>query len=497
MKKAFHILLCFLLCLVIGQEAYAQQLDSAVRTALDSRLAEYFKALEHENTDVRKEECDFLISTCSDSLIRQYVALSVYEHYRDSKIMGTEAVAIHVYDRWFSDGKVKMRNEMEQLAAKVYADFNRSSLIGNMAPELVMQDVEGNIRSVYGDDSSPGRYSILYFYDTDCVTCKINTALLRNLLETDEFHVDLLAVYADNDEGQWRKYVKEQLDIKAGNVMILHLWDPEAESDFQRKYGVLQTPRMFLIAPDGTIIGRGLDVPALSVMLHGIFDEVKLEYGTRESEALFDRIISRPASAQEISETADMLASASLQKGDTVLCRQLLGDLLYYLAPKTDEASRDGLDHLIDTYILGRGDIWKSPDDSVKVIGYAGMMDDLLSRSRPGTRIDGITLPGTLLRHHKAKETRINLRKIRGRRNVTIFYTQGCHVCAAEKSAAAALAAQDKSVRVFMVNVDEVSGDSPDLAGRMFDTFDLSSLPFIIETDKKGNITRRYASLIK
>ena len=119
-----------------------------------------------------------------------------------------------------------------------------------------MQDAEGNIRSVYGDKASDGRFSILYFYDTDCVTCKANTALLRNLLETEDFPVNLVTVYADDDEVQWRKYVKEQLDIKSGNLSLLHLWDPEMESDFQRKYGVLQTPRMFLIAPDGTIIGR-------------------------------------------------------------------------------------------------------------------------------------------------------------------------------------------------------------------------------------------------
>ena len=496
MNRILHILIYVLLCFTVVETLHAQSLDSATRVALDNRLAEYFQALERENTDVKKEECDFLISTCTDSLMRQHVALAVYEYYRDSKVMGTEAVAIHVYDKWFRDGKVKMRSDMEHLAAKVYADFNRSSLVGKKASELVMQDAEGNIRSVYGDKASDGRFSILYFYDTDCVTCKANTAFLRNLLETEDFPVNLVTVYADDDEVQWRKYVKEQLDIKSGNLSLLHLWDPEMESDFQRKYGVLQTPRMFLIAPDGTIIGRGLDVPALSVMLHGIFDEVMLEYGSKESEVLFDRIISEPVSAHEVSETADMLAAASLEKGDTLMCRQLIGDLLYYLAPKTDEGSRDGLDYVIDMYILGRGDLWKSEDDSVKVIGYAQMMDDLLSRARPGTRIAGIRLSGMLLTHSRTKKVEMNLQRIRGKRNVIIFYTQGCHVCAAEKSMAAELVTQDKSARVFLVNVDEVLKDSPELATRMFETFDLSSLPFIIETDKKGNITHRYISLI-
>ena len=47
---------------------------------------------------------------------------------------------------------------------------------------------------------------------------------------------------------------------------------------------------MFLISPDGTILGRGLDAQALSMMLHSIFDEVELEYGSDESIALYDGI---------------------------------------------------------------------------------------------------------------------------------------------------------------------------------------------------------------
>ena len=66
----------------------AQQLDSTVRIALDSRLAEYFSAIERAGTDVQKGECDFLIETCTDSLMRQHVAVSVYEHYRDSRSWG-------------------------------------------------------------------------------------------------------------------------------------------------------------------------------------------------------------------------------------------------------------------------------------------------------------------------------------------------------------------------------------------------------------------------
>jgi hypothetical protein len=45
---------------------------------------------------------------------------------------------------------------------------------------------------------------------------------------------------------------------------------------------------------------------------------------------------------------------------------------------------------------------------------------------------------------------------------------------------------------IFLVNVDDLLRTDPSLANRLFDTFDLSSLPFLLETDRRGIILRRY-----
>jgi hypothetical protein len=89
----------------------AQELDSLTQKALSEKLSEYYLAMEREGTDVQKQECDFLIDAATDSLVRQYVALDIYDHYMNSPVMGSEAVAIHVLDNWFMTGKVKMKSE--------------------------------------------------------------------------------------------------------------------------------------------------------------------------------------------------------------------------------------------------------------------------------------------------------------------------------------------------------------------------------------------------
>lgn len=474
----------------------AQQLDSTVRVALDTRLKEYFSAIEREGVEVQKGECDFLIETCSDSLMRQHVAQSVYEHYVSSPVMGAEAVAIHVFDKWFATGKVRMGNDTEMMSARIFAEFNRQSQVGEKAPELTMESLDGSLVSLFGPEDNAGRFRILYFYDSSCATCKVQTILLRHLLQDEDFPVDLYAVYASDKKEDWQSYVDNQLDINVSKARVFHLWDPELDSDFQRKYGVIQTPRMFLIAPDGTILGRGLDAQALSQMLHSIFDEVELEYGSDEAIALYDGIFGQGAvSVQDVENIADHIASATLERGDTLMFRQMTGDLLYYLSLQTGEGFKEGMDRLIDGYILSRGDVWKSSDDSLKVIGMAQMYDDLLARSTPGKQVVDMKLPARLHAGGKVKSGDYRLRKLRGEVNYIMFVTDGCHVCAAEKEAAAILSAADKKIKVLMVNVDDVLATDPALAGRMFDSFDLSSLPFVLKTDQKGRILQRYICL--
>ena len=490
MKRLFTILFTFLGLVLTSR---AQQLDSAKRVLLDEKISEYVAAIETAGADVQKEECDFLIGSSTDSLVRQHVALRLYDHYMSSKVMGAEAVAIHIFDTWFLPGIVKMESDIDLMTARVYADFNRQSQIGMPAPELTMETISGDVVTLFpAGEHVKDRHSVLFFYDTDCAKCKVESILLSHLLEEEDYSIDFYAIYTGDNRESWEAYVAERFDFPTGRTKVTHLWDPTLDSDFQRKYGILQTPRMYLIRPDQVIKGRDLDTYALALMLNEILAHPDLDYGNPLMEPLFDNLLAQPTETG-VKATADYLAQSQLHAGDTTMCRQLLGDFLYYLAPKTGQAMKEGTKYLIDEYILGRNDIWNTADDSLKVVGFAEILDDLLSKSVPGSRIADLKVPGEYLTKGKVQFKAKKLRKLKGELNIVVFHTNGCNICAAEIKAARANVSDKKNV--FLVNVDDIFASDPALASRLFDQFDLSTLPHILLTNKKGYILGRYISL--
>ena len=244
---------------------------------------------------------------------------------------------------------------------------------------------------------------------------------------------------------------------------------------------------------------------------------------------------------------AKALESSTLAKSDTLSFKHLEGDLLYWLTSRRDELSKEGALPFINEYILSRPGIWNTQDDTLKVVGLARMMKDLLSRTPVGSKLpkakdlisksssaesqsnttvwpDRIQEQGEVNNRNQASDRSLEqvdvsdkahgdhtliqprndanalfLRdwtrkwnRLRRKGGYIVFHTEGCPVCKAELSAADSL-----GLRTLDVNVDEIMVTNPALAKSLLDTFDLSSMPLILQVGRHGIILRRYLSFIQ
>ena len=487
-------ILTSVICLMPVPAMASAQLDTAVTEALGKKLDEYILAIGKEPAQVKCEEVDFLIGSCSDSLVRQFTALKLYSGYVESKLMGDETVAIHIYDRWFAPGEVKMHSEIDFLNARIFAEFNRQSLIGNRAPELVMEDMDGRMVSLFGDTGYGGRLSVLFFYDSGCPTCKAESIMLRNILGESKYKVDFYAVYTGQSKEAWLGFISGYLRFDNPGCRVVHLWDPEVKSGYQMKYGILQTPGLFLVSKTGVILGRKLDSFALKQLLDIYCSPA--EYGSEESAAFYDMLFSgygKNPGCSQVKSVCDGIASRTLAKGDTLSFRQMTGDLMYWLGSNRGEGLKCGLGYLIDRYIEGERGVWTDSGDSLKVLAYAGILKDLLGKGAEGRRLPAIEVSGTMKSRGKDKTVETRLDRLR---DVTvIFYTEGCNYCREELHAADSISRADRKAKFLAVDIDAVIDSSADTAGALFDSLDLSVLPYITTVDRKGCVTRKYVSL--
>ncbi len=418
--------------------AGASRPDSAGLAALDAKLSEYLLALAPQTERVKAGECDFLISSCEDSLLRQRIALKAYDFYITSHLMGDEAVAIHIFDEWFASGKVKMLSDVDLMNARVFADFNRSSLLGCAAPRLTLQNMGGGLESAPRD----GKVSLLFFYDTSCTKCKVETILMKQLLRGGEYAFDLFAVYTGTSRTEWEEFIKKNYGFETPLVNVHHLWDPELSSDFQRLYGVLQTPRIFLVAPDGEIIGRGLDTEAL----------IKLLPYASMLQTLYDRC---PVGER----LPDVSVSARLLKGRN-----------FRPSSESGFSSASGL--------------------SASGLSASGEPVSSLSNSSQLSPSSGSSERCTALR--RAGKARIyQLRRFRGSPGYVFFYSRSCTRCRSQLSQIDSVLSEGRRSRILMVDMDALQREYPEMARDCLDHFDLTVLPKVIRVDRRGRVLSR------
>lgn len=485
MKRLLTGILLLSACIMAGaQQPYPE---------LGAKLDQYFLALSGESAAVQSEECDFLIETCQDSLVRQYTALKIYDHYLKSRIMGDDAVAVHVARKWFLSGSVPMKTEEDLFHARLFVQFNESSLIGLPAPVLTLFAPDSSRMRI--PVQKEGQYSVLYFYDTGCSTCKRETPLLQALAEQGRYPVTYYAVYTGASAADWSQW-------REGKDCFTHLWDPEVNSNWQMLYGVLQTPKLFLVNPDGVIVGRGLDSGALELLLKRELGQEDYVYGESAQMERLAELFSTYGDTLKVADVMDVagyMAQRTFGEGDLGAFKQNFGDLLYYLFSQRTEVYRDASIPFIQKYIQ-QPDIWDTEADKAQVSSLGELMLSLAQRTPVGSQIPDLEVEGTLRRKgclfaRPVKEGTFRLRKLKGNPAYLVFYTGSCEACQELLGKVDSLVQENRKTKVLLIDMDTLYETQPDRATELLDTFDLSVLPFVLQMDKKGIISHKYVQL--
>jgi len=240
--------------------------ERIIRTPIfHEKMVSYLKEYTPQIPDSINASIDTLIHKVKgNETLFKYIINWTTHHYESSKIMGQDAVFVHLVFTYFITGQTPWIEEVQ--LSKIINKAMRISpnLIGAKAPYLQMPDNEGMEQDLYKINAP---FTVIFFYDPDCGHCKEEAPKVRDVVKKyADKGVKVYAVCTEFDAEIWKEFIVEQEIENWVNVI-----DLDNKSNFRGKYNVLGTPRLFVLDEKKKIIAKQIDSKALGEILENEF----------------------------------------------------------------------------------------------------------------------------------------------------------------------------------------------------------------------------------
>jgi hypothetical protein len=117
---------------------------------LYARLNTFFTNVVNQSPDSINKEIDKIIQKCkSNPKIFQFISIYLFNHFRESEIMGHDAVIVKLADDIYLSGKADWVSKEFKDDLRKQVDLMRPNLIGKKAENLVMDSYKGIFVSLY------------------------------------------------------------------------------------------------------------------------------------------------------------------------------------------------------------------------------------------------------------------------------------------------------------------------------------------------------------
>ncbi len=220
---------------------------------LQARLNSYFTNVLIQSPDTINKEIDKLLGKVRNNYkLFQFISVFLFNHFRESEIMGHDAVVVKLADDIYLSGKADwVTNEFKDDLRKE-VDRIRPNLIGKKAQNLVMDSYKGIFVSLYDVEKE---FTVLYFWEPNCAHCIEATPKLKAWYDKAKNDgVEVFAVCTTADRKKWEKYIEDN------KLTWINGWDPERKTNFGYYYNVASTPMVYILDRNKTIIAKKLSV---------------------------------------------------------------------------------------------------------------------------------------------------------------------------------------------------------------------------------------------
>lgn len=215
------------------------------------KLEKYLNEVVLQLPDSLNNEIDRLLEAARpDNEVFEYLLWQMVIKYESSKIMGFDAIFVHLADTYFKTGQADWLNETVKENIINRANILEPLLIGKKAPNMILLDTNNIPTALHPIEA---KYTIIFFWDTDCSFCKKETPKLKKFYQEKgkKLSIEVFAVCIDTSMSKWKQYINQQ-NLQWINVNGYLSMTP----DFHDLYDVHSSPVMYLLDKDKNILTK-------------------------------------------------------------------------------------------------------------------------------------------------------------------------------------------------------------------------------------------------
>ena len=241
--------------------------ESLYLGVLSPRVDAYLERLTAKHPDSIARSLDTLLAKMAPAPDTYRYYLSTFlNKYGQAKIVGYDAVYVHLADNYYKNGKAPWISAENLAKLTDNADKIRPTLIGNIGADLVLYGEDGQTKIKMSEMDY--EYLILLFWAPDCGHCTKSLPKFVDFNERwKESGVKILAIctkHQDKTENCW-KAVKEKDMLGFVNAA-----DQYHRSKFKLHYNVSKTPKLFILDKTREIIMKDLGADQLDEVMISI-----------------------------------------------------------------------------------------------------------------------------------------------------------------------------------------------------------------------------------
>ncbi|MFT3682761.1 MAG: redoxin domain-containing protein [Ferruginibacter sp.] len=240
------------------------------------KFEKYYREVLVQHPDSIIKEADYqilLARSCPE--MYKFLLNWLTDEYINPKYMGQDAVFVHLFQKYHSQGLTNWLNEKQMEVINRRGYMLMANVVGAKAADLEMLDTTGKPASLYSVNAD---YTLVCFWDPHCGHCKEEVPRIDSIYQASwkKHGMKIYAVLSGDSKEDlkpdWLKFIAEH---KLGDW--IHVYETKEMADanaaaqkpsYRQLYDVTMTPTVFLLDKEKRIVAKKLSFQQIDELLN-------------------------------------------------------------------------------------------------------------------------------------------------------------------------------------------------------------------------------------